>query len=200
LFQTKQREARTRSQLVRYELGETLDHAMRAAGHAADGFRAAGVQMMPAASRFRGAASQRWEDTVAAFNAPTRTMARRPTARATTVIGRREMRRRQLRRRRMRGRGRWSRFFGLVAAGAAVGGATALVLRRRRQQWEEYREQALESVGAETGAGPAESGMTAAERMAAGPGAAEEGLYEAGAAGTERVDELMDRATGEGRR
>ncbi|MFC0533003.1 hypothetical protein [Phytohabitans kaempferiae] len=50
-------------------------------------------------------------------------------------------------------RKRWPMLAGLLAAGAAVGAAGALVMRRRKQQqWQEYdANQAIEPVAADTG-------------------------------------------------
>lgn len=182
MFQTRQDEARTRARLLREELGETLDHAVKAAGHAAVGMRAASARMAPTASRVRDAASQRWEATVAAFNDTTgmsaddvRAMKRaykqqRPRLPMVSGVAPRK---------RQKGRPgrRLSRMLGFLAAGMAAGAATAMVLRRRRQQWEEYdASEALEAVGA---AGPApgmEPGTGAgasAEGEPAGEGAPE---------------------------
>lgn len=119
----------TRGQVLRGELGESWDHALRAAGHAAGGVRAAvGPKVGPAAERFRAAATNGWGSTRAAL-APLREAAQREAAQRAAA------RRRPAR----TSRRRWPVLVGLVAAGAAVGGTAAYVLRRRRQrQWEEY--------------------------------------------------------------
>ena len=61
MFQ-RQQEPRTRAQMFREEMGQTVNHAMRAAGLAAGGLRVAGSQMAPAADRIRSAAARRWAE------------------------------------------------------------------------------------------------------------------------------------------
>lgn len=192
LYRTRQDDARTRAQLLREELAETVDHAMKAAGHAASGVRSAGVQMAPAAGRFRDAASQRWETAVAAFN-DTSSMTGRD------LRGMRKARRAQRTLARRRGRGRAGvrppRMVGLLTAGVAVGAATALVLRRRRQHWEEYdASQALEAVGA---TGPAAEAGPVGESAPEPPGTAPADIYGSGAAQGESVEDLIDREQSE---
>jgi hypothetical protein len=228
LFRERQEEAaRTRTQLLREELSDSLDHAVKAAGHAAGGLRAAGVQMAPAASRFRDAASQRWEATVAAFNdtggMSTRDIRAMKKARKLQRARRMQQARgpllaRTSRRRRRRSGRRMPRMMGLLAAGMAVGAATAMVLRRRRQQWEEYdATEALETVGAAGAAaeappgavpggmpdaGPMAEGAPMAEGgpLAEGPEGAEGDVYGTGEPGAESVDDLVSRTQGSRRR
>jgi hypothetical protein len=213
LFQKRQNEARTRARLFRQEVGETMDHAVKAAGHAAVGMRAAGTRMAPATSRVRDAAAQRWEATVAAFNDTTgmsaddvRAMKRAHKQQRAQLPMMTKPRKRQ------KGRSgrRLPRMMGLLAAGMAAGAATAMVLRRRRQQWEEYdASEALEAVGA---AGPA-PGMEPGAGAEAGAGTPAEGgplgeaapertetmeaqteVYGTEEPGGESVDDLVSRA------
>lgn len=137
MFQARQDKDRTRGQLLREELGESVDHALRAAGHAAGGVRAASAQMRPTAERMREAASHRWESTMAAFHDA-------DTAGRTTGKGGRRGTDAESR--------RWPKLAGLLAAGAVVGAVGAMIMRRRRQQeWAEYDpNEALEAVGAST--------------------------------------------------
>jgi hypothetical protein len=58
----RQQEPRTRAQMFREEMGQTVNHAMRAAGLAAGGLRTVGSQMAPAAERLRSAAARRWAE------------------------------------------------------------------------------------------------------------------------------------------
>jgi hypothetical protein len=207
LMRMRQERARTRGQLLRQELGETMDHAMRAAGHAAGGMRAAGAQMAPAAGRVRNAASHRWETTVAAFNDTTGMtgitgMAAKDIRAARKARRAHRLKERGLRRQRDRSRLRLSRVLGMLTAGVMVGAATAMVMRRRRQQWEEFDTgQALEAAGAEA-TGP-ETGRTAGATPEAGPlgEAAPEpaetpqaDIYGTAAPGTEPVDELVSKS------
>jgi hypothetical protein len=111
MMRMKQARPRTRAQLIRSELGESMIHARRAAGHAATGMRAAGGQMAPVAERAREAATQRWS----AFNEP---------------IARSNGQSRQARRQGRRST-RWPRLFGLLIGGAALGAAAAALRRRR---------------------------------------------------------------------
>lgn len=139
--------ARTRGQLFRDEMSQTVNHAMRAAGHAAGGMRAARSQMAPAAHRARLAASRRWaefnEAAAVAGRAPRRAARGRRAPRPDTGM---------------------PRLAGLIASGAAVGMAVAMMVRRRRQQqWEEYEAARMmepagrEPAGADIGGMPPES-------------------------------------------
>lgn len=161
MIRSQQEQVKKRAQLMRDELGESFDHAMRAAGHAASGVKAASAQVRPTADRFREAASQRWDATVTAFN---------DAAVNGDMMSRSRMRRRggmaalggrkATRAVRKQEGGRWPRLAMLLAAGAAVGAIGAMVMRRRRQQqWAEYDpNEALEAVGA-SAAMQAEAGI-----------------------------------------
>jgi hypothetical protein len=154
---------RTRSQQVKAELGESLDHFMQAATHAAGGV---GATMGPKAAdgvhRVRETASHGWESTMAAF-APLAAAAAegaREAGRTTKRAGRKarrastkKMRAATPQRESRMSRKRWPMLAGMLAAGAAVGAAGALVMRRRKQQqWQEYDpSHAMEPVAADTG-------------------------------------------------
>lgn len=150
----RRNETKTRGGLLRAELGESWDHALRAAGHAAGGVRATvGPTLAPAAERVRGVAASGWNSTRLALAPLTEAAAAQYQARNG-------------RRRGQRGgkstRRRWPMVAGLVAGGAVVGGATAYLVRRRRQQqqqWEEYQHSepaaagSTPSVGGPSGTG-----------------------------------------------
>jgi hypothetical protein len=132
----------TRGQLVKNELGESFDHFMQAATHAAGGVGATvGPRAAQGVDRVNGATAQGWESTLAAF-APLAAAAAdgaREAGRTTSRAGRRTQRA-VMRKKvpQMSGR-RWPMLAGLLAAGATVGAAGALVMRRRKQQqWQEY--------------------------------------------------------------
>lgn len=117
-----EQQPRTRGQQFREEMNESVNHAMRAAGHAAGGARSARTQMAPRMQQARVMASQRW----AAFNEAAATAAEQQRGR------------RNHRRRRGGSRHRMSRMGGIAMSGALLGMAVAVAMRRRRQQWEEY--------------------------------------------------------------
>ncbi|HLV59627.1 MAG TPA: hypothetical protein VKY81_12300 [Natronosporangium sp.] len=179
MFQ-RQQEPRTRAQMFREEMGQTVNHAMRAAGLAAGGLRTAGSQMAPAADRIRSAAARRWAE----FNEAARMagrmpggMAGRPPAdgedrvprgvagrMARGVAGGRPggeagRRPRGVARggRKAQQRRSFPRMATLIAGGAAVGMAAAALMRRRRQQWQEYPGRMMEPVGQAEGVGMEES-------------------------------------------
>lgn len=153
MFGRKREDEQTRGQLVRAELGESWDHALRAAGHAASGVRTTvGPKVAPAAVRVRSAATNGWGSTKAAF-APLGEAAQGKVRKAqgSKAAGR-----------------RWPKVAGLLASGALVGGAAAFILRRRRQQqWDEYdpttavseAAESPESVAAPESTGPGEPGL-----------------------------------------
>jgi hypothetical protein len=107
---------------------------------------------------------------------------------------------------------------GLLAAGMAAGVATAMVLRRRRQQWEEY--DATEALEAASAAGTAaetppggmpgstpEAGamgdagpMTEGGPMVGAPPEAEADLYGTSEPGGESMDDLVSRPQSSRRR
>lgn len=111
------------------ELNETVDHARRAAGHAAEGVSAAVSPRVAAARetvvpKVRDTASRGWESTVSAVTP----LAEAAQARVDKVRGRRRSR---AARAALVVRRRWPALVGLLAAGVAVGAVAAAVLRRR---------------------------------------------------------------------
>lgn len=113
----------TRGQLLRGELVETFDHALRAAGYAASGLRDSVAGR--SAGKVRDATVRGWDSATTAF-AP---LSEAAQTRVKDIKVRRkgpEMKR------------RWPMLAGLLAGGAAVGATVAVVMRRRRQQWEGY--------------------------------------------------------------
>jgi hypothetical protein len=152
---------RTRSQQVKAELGESFDHFMQAATHAAGGV---GATMGPKAAdgmhRVKESASHGWESTIAAF-APLAAAAAegaREAGRTTKRAGRKARRTGATKMRAVSptkesrmSRNRWPMLAGMLAVGAAVGAAGALVMRRRKQQqWQEYDpSHAMEPVAAD---------------------------------------------------
>jgi hypothetical protein len=132
----------TRSQLVKSELGESFDHFMQAATHAAGGVGATvGPRATDGVDRVKGAAAHGWESTMAAF-APLAAAAAdgaRQAGRTTSRAGRRTQRVVMRKKEPRMSRQRWPMLAGLLAAGTAIGAAGALVMRRRKQQqWQEY--------------------------------------------------------------
>jgi hypothetical protein len=129
-------------ELARNELNESLDHFMQAATHMAGGVgakmgpgvSAARGYVKPTAGRMRDAASHGWESTIAAI-APLASAAM-DGARSAGDVARMAQFRKQ--REAERRRKRWSMMARLLGVGAAAGAAGALILRRRKQQWEEY--------------------------------------------------------------
>ncbi|QSB14775.1 hypothetical protein JQS43_25590 [Natronosporangium hydrolyticum] len=123
------------AELARVELGESLDHALRAAGHAAGGVRATvGPRMAPAAQRVRTVASDGWDSTRAAL-APLSEAAVGDSKRSRKRDAKRKLGGGQP----DQGRRRWPALVGLLAGGVAVGVVVAAAVRRsREQEWEEY--------------------------------------------------------------
>jgi hypothetical protein len=151
---------KSRSELVRQELGQGVEHFKQAATHAARGtgatvgpkISAARDRVQPATQRVKGAASSGWGSTVAVL-APLAAAAT-DSARQAGKQGRKvkdknnkKLRKKSdtLQKRTNKALGRQqtkpnaSKLAGLLLAGAAVGAGAAYVLRRRqRQQWDEY--------------------------------------------------------------
>lgn len=155
----RRNETKSRGELLRAELGESWDHALRAAGHAAGGVRAAvGPRVAPAAERVRGAAGSRWASTKSAL-APAGEAAQHKV---------RDVRRVRKPRKPRKPARRWPRVAGLLAGGAAVGVTTAFVLRRRREQREQWEDYQRTEPAAPAGAGSGLDPQPAARPPAAG--------------------------------
>lgn len=131
------------AELARVELSESLDHALRAAGHAAGGVRATmGPRVAPAAERVRAVASDGWDSTRAAL-APLSEAAMGEPKRGRKRGGKSRRGGPDASRR------RWPALLGLAAGGVAIGVAVAAVIRRaREQEWQEYDADVAAPAGA----------------------------------------------------
>jgi hypothetical protein len=116
------KQQRTQTQLLMDELAESYGHLKSAAGHVAGG---TAEKLTPSYDRARNAASRSWYTTRDAF-APLYVQMLEGAANARKE---QEVK-----------KNRWPVLVGLLAAGAAVGAAGAMVARRRRSaaQWDEY--------------------------------------------------------------
>ena len=153
---------KSRGQLVREELSQSVEHFKQAATHAARGtgatvgpkISAARDRVQPAAGRVKGAASSGWGSTVAAL-APLAAAASDASRQADKQGKKAEKARDKnvkqlqkksdvLQRKTNKAMGRkqskpTSKLTGLLVVGAAVGAGAAYVARRRKsQQWDEY--------------------------------------------------------------
>jgi gas vesicle protein len=123
---------KTRGELMREELGASWDHFLQAASHAANGV---GSTVGPRATRMRLAAGRGWDYTLAPLAIAYREGAADARAAALKLSkkGKHGRKGNQMSSRRV------GMLMGLLAAGAVVGAASALVVRRRRKQrWSEY--------------------------------------------------------------
>lgn len=137
---------KTHRDLVKAELGESFDHFVQAATHAAGGVgatvgprvRAAREQVGPTATRVRDTASHGWGSTLAAF-APLAAAATVGAQQAGTAAkrakakGMRPMRKKES----LMARKRWPMLAGALAAGA-IAGTVFAARRRRAQEWDSY--------------------------------------------------------------
>lgn len=157
---------KSHSQLVREELGESLDHFVQAATHVARGAGAtvgpkvntARSRVTPAAGRVKSAATSSWGSTIAAL-APLAKAATEGARQAGTTTRnakadnakalqknakalQKNAQALQKKSKAVKGKKakpNRSKFGTLLIAGAAVGAAGAMVLRRRKQQqWDQY--------------------------------------------------------------
>jgi hypothetical protein len=114
---------RTQMEQMMNEMAESYSHLKQAAGHVAGG---TAERLTPRYDRARNAASRGWSTTKGAFS-PLYLQMQEGAANA-----RREQQ--------VSKKNRWPALAGLLAAGAAVGAAGAMVVRRRRaaSQWDEY--------------------------------------------------------------
>ncbi|SDY16516.1 hypothetical protein SAMN05444365_101896 [Micromonospora pattaloongensis] len=139
---------RTHRELLKGELGESLDHFMQAATHAANGVgatvgprvNAAREFVGPTADRVRNTASHGWESAVTVL-APLAVAAAEGARQAGGAARKAKPKKPRMMKKKgsQMSRKRWPMLAGLVAAGAAVGAAGVMMRRRRSsQQWEEY--------------------------------------------------------------
>jgi hypothetical protein len=198
----RRRAARSRAQLTRKELNESFEHLLQAATLMAGGvgatvgprMNAARDFVSPASGKMRDTATHRWEATVAAL-APLAAAARdgareagrtarRAQAKNIKILGTKESR---------MSRNRWPMLAGLLAAGAVVGAAGALVMRRRKQQqWEEYGpDRTLESA-AEATKGAVDR---AADSVSSGAGTAAGKVSSAAETAADKTASAIDTAT-----
>lgn len=138
---------KTRSELMRAELGESWDHFLAAAGHAANGV---GQSVGPRATMLKGAAARSWEGTASAL-APLAVAYREGAADATAAALKLRKKSQPSKKGKPVSNRRTGMLIGLLAAGLALGAAGALVVRRRRkQEWSEYEPAgAMDSMSAE---------------------------------------------------
>lgn len=130
---------KTRSQLMRDELGESWEHFLAAATYAANGM---GQKVGPGTTKVRGAANRSWESTAAAL-APLAAAYREGAANATAAALKLKKKAKTATKgssvSKHNNSKRTGLLLGLLAGGVAIGVAGALVMRRRRQQqWAEY--------------------------------------------------------------
>lgn len=138
---------KTRGEMMRAELGESWDHFLAAATHAANGV---GHSVGPRATRIRGAASTGWASTTAAL-APLAIAYREGAADAAAAALKVKKKAHSSKKGKSVSNRRRGMLIGLLAAGVALGAAGALVVRRRRrQEWSEYDPSgALDSMSAD---------------------------------------------------
>lgn len=134
----KQKQNVRRRELMRTELGESLEHARRAAGHAAGEVRASmGPKVAPAAERVRSTATDSWESTRAALaplSESTHAEPKQARKRAKREREKVQAKGRAKKLQRERAGRRWPALAGLVAGGIALGAVAAAVLRRQQYQ------------------------------------------------------------------
>ncbi|MFB9234518.1 hypothetical protein ACFFWC_03035 [Plantactinospora siamensis] len=140
--------------LVKSELGESLDHFVQAASHAADGVgstvgprvTAARTRVAPGAAKVRGGAAKvrgdaqrRWGSTMSAL-APLAVAAADGARQAGTGTTRGKAKVTGMKGKKKKSSGRFGKAAKVLAVSAAVGAAGAMVLRRRRddQEWNAY--------------------------------------------------------------
>ncbi|BCJ71614.1 hypothetical protein CS0771_11580 [Catellatospora sp. IY07-71] len=140
---------KTRGELMRDEMGQSWEHFLQAATHAAGGV---GASFGPTTGRMRRATSRGVDSTMTTL-APLVAAYREGAADAMKSSQKAYAKAAKKKKGAHVSRGgNTGMLIGLLAAGAAVGIAGALVMKRRRQQqWSEYDpSQALESMRSET--------------------------------------------------
>jgi hypothetical protein len=135
---------KSRGQMMREELGSSWEHLLQAATLVANGM---GSSIGPRASKVRLAAERGWETSVG----PLAIAYRQGAADARATALKLSKRSKAAKKGRQMGNRRVGMLVGLLAAGAAVGAACALVMRRRKREgWSEYEPtEALEGVSGE---------------------------------------------------
>ena len=142
---------RTHAELVRSELGDSLEHLKAAAGHAAGGVTtavrprvdAARDFVVPPATRVRDAAGSGWESvrplasnaSETAKKAARRSKGNKNSGRAQRLLDKRAQK--MMDQQSSSSSRRWPIVAAILVAGAAFG-AAAVMRRRRQQQWDEY--------------------------------------------------------------
>ena len=150
------RQARTHSQLMREQLNQGAGHLWQAATHAAGGvgasvgpkWQSAKDHLPPGIGKVRDVTAHGMDTTMAAF-LPLLDAARSGAATATATGSRKAQRAGIKAGKKESGmsRKRATMLVGLLAAGAAIGAAGAVLARRRhRANWEEYEAQGIDRV------------------------------------------------------
>lgn len=143
---------KTQGEMMRAELGESWEHFLAAATHAANGV---GQTVGPGAAKLKGAASNSWMSTAATL-APLAAAYHDGAAHATAAALKQQKKAHKKAHNGKKGKPvsnrRTGMLIGLLAAGVALGAAGALVVRRRRrQEWAEYDPTgALDSMSSDT--------------------------------------------------
>jgi hypothetical protein len=168
------RNTRTHSQQLMNELTQSYDHLKMAAGHAAGG---AAEMATPTYDRARNVATRGWGTTRHVFH-PLYEQIRDGAANARKGY---EVPTKK---------SRWPMLVGLLAAGAAVGAASAIIARRRRNvsEWDEYEPRG----DIDSGYGMGESKGSASKKLTEGA-ASVAGSVSAGAG--KLADSLHGRST-----
>jgi hypothetical protein len=170
------KESRTHTDQLLDELAQSYGHLKLAAGHAAGG---AAEKLTPPYDKARNAAGRGWTSTKDAF-APMYEQVKDGAANARKGANVSDSK-----------QNRWPMLAGLLAAGAAVGAAGAMIAKRRRaaKEWDEFEpDQMLDEAGygsEPTGTRPAEdtardkvssAAHTAGKKVSAGAAAVASGV------------------------
>lgn len=137
----KRKKPASHGELLRSELSQTMDHAMRAAGHAAGGINEAmrprvEAVRMAMAPKVRDVASRGWMSTVTVFTPLTEAAQARLANGAKDKKDKKEQRK-------AKGRRRWPAIAGLLVSGVAMGGVAAMLLRQREEREAELGEPSI---------------------------------------------------------
>jgi len=126
--------SKTQREMMRSELGESWDHFLAAATHAANGV---GQSVGPRATMIKGAATRGWGSTTGALS-PLAVAYREGAADATAMALRLKKKAQAGRKGKSVSNKRSGMLMWLLAAGVTLGAVSALMARRRRKQWSEY--------------------------------------------------------------